>query len=153
MVDINVAASTQDRTTIAAWLDVLEKHVNGVDLVAARKMFHEAVVGFGSISTVIGQDKLEATQWRLVWPTMEDFRFQIQGLEARLSDDRKFAMAAVTFMSKGVAEDGRTYDRPGRATFVLQRPSLDAEWLAIHNHFSLNPGISHKSFGKKPIIE
>src|SRR5690349_12868179 len=101
MVDINVAASAQDQAAIAAWLDVLEKHVNGVDLVAARKMFHEAIVGFGSISTVIGRDKLEATQWRLVWPTMEDFRFQIPSLEARLSDDRKFALAAVTFMSKG----------------------------------------------------
>ena len=153
MADINVAASAEDQKSIAAWLEVLERHVNGVDLVAARKMFDEAIVGFGSISTVIGRDKLEATQWRLVWPTMEDFRFQIQGLEARLSDDRKLALAAVTFMSKGIAENGQRYDRPGRATFVLARPSLDAAWLAIHNHFSLNPGISHKSFGKKPIIE
>lgn len=145
-------ASSQERNGIADWFAALQKHVNDVDLVAARPMFDENVIGFGSISTVIGRDKLEATQWRTVWPTMEDFRFQLDGLEARLSGDRTLALAAVTFMSTGVAESGARFERPGRATMVLERTGPDADWKAIHIHFSLNPGIPQKSFGAKPVI-
>jgi hypothetical protein len=53
------------------------------------------------------------------------------------------------FESTGYTDEGRAFDRPGRATVVLGRQAVGAEWVAQHTHVSLFPGIPSRSFGTK----
>ena len=54
------------------------------------------------------------------------------------------------FDSTGHSEDGKPYDRPGRATVVLGRTALGDEWVAQHTHMSLFRDLPTRSFGSKP---
>ena len=71
------------------------------------------------------------------------------------------AWGAAVWSSTGFHEDGAAFDRPGRATVALERrPEAPVEgtkgagqtsrpWLAVHTHFSLNPGVPPRTFGRK----
>jgi len=58
-------------------------------------------------------------------------------------------VAMAVFESTGYTEDGKPFDRPGRATVVLGRQAIGKEWVAQHTHVSLFPGIPTQSFGTK----
>ncbi len=141
----------EDRRSIAAWFAAWGDLVANVDFKHARAMFVEDIVSFGSKVEMVGSlDALEAQQWRAIWPTIEDYRYDLATLELVVSPDRLMAMGAVMFRSTGLHPDGSRFPRPGRATVTLMRASLDAPWLGTHTHVSLTPGTPAPSHGRRP---
>ena len=141
----------EDVAALRAWLAAWDALVNSVDFVPARALFAPNIASFGTRADVVeGIASLENNQWRAVWPAIEDFAFDLDGMKVGVSPDRLMAFLIATWKSKGVAEDGSRFDRPGRATVVLARARTDAPWLGIHTHFSLNPGTPAKAHGRRP---
>ncbi len=135
-----LSASAADRAAIRDWFAQLGGFVQVVDYVGARALFDHRVIGFGTFAaTVSGLDNLEAGQWRSIWPTIRDFRFELESLQCATSPDRLLAFAAITWTSTGIDADGATFARPGRATVALARAAPEAAWLGVHTHFSLSP--------------
>ena len=136
-----------DYITIKAWFDIWGKFVSQVDFDAARKMFEEEIVGFGTrTDTIEGLDNLIEKQWKSVWPTIKDFRFLTETLRIQVSPDRLFAIAAVVWESTGFHENQEAYIRPGRATVSLRRQNLRTEWKGTHTHLSLCRGVPQTSY-------
>jgi ketosteroid isomerase-like protein len=98
---------------------------------------------------VSGLDHLAANQWRNVWPYIENFTFDLGRLHGNASGD--VAWAAVPWTSTGFDQEGRAFDRPGRATVTFAH--REGRWLAVHTHFSLNPGTPARSFGRGTAAE
>lgn len=143
-------ADSADFDSIADWFSQWSALVAAVDFVPARDLFDDGVVGFGTFQHhVHGLQALEADQWRRVWPTIEDFRFQTETLVAEVSPDRLMAFGALMWSSTGLAEDGSRFDRPGRCTVVMKRSSVMAPWKGIHTHFSLGRGVPQASHGAR----
>jgi ketosteroid isomerase-like protein len=141
----------EDRRTIAHWFARWGDLVANVDFRQAREMFVEDIVSFGSkVEMVVSREALEAQQWRAIWPSIEDYRYDLDTLEVVVSPDRLMAMGAVIFRSTGLHQDGSRFSRPGRATVTLMRTTLDAPWLGTHTHVSLTPGTPAPSYGKRP---
>lgn len=92
-------------------------------------------------------------KWLQVWPAIEDFRFVTDELQALISPDRLLSVAVVGWTSIGVAENGKRFARPGRATVVLSRESVDERWLGIHTHFSLGRDVPQSTYGMRPPIQ
>lgn len=139
-----------DHASIKAWFDTWSGYVASVDFDSARPMFEEDVVGFGTWMDVVeGLDNLMERQWKSIWPTIQDFRFMTETLQVRVSPDRLFAVAVLVWDSTGFHESGESYPRPGRATVGLRRDTLDAPWMGVHTHLSLNRDVPQKSFGPK----
>ena len=67
-----------------------------------------------------------------------------------MSPDRLMAMGALIFRSTGLHPDGKKFERNGRATVTLMRPSVGAPWICTHSHISLKPGTPGISHGKRP---
>lgn len=127
-----------------AWGDEVAR----VDLAAGRARFADHVIAFGTRADVVsGLDQLFDQQWSRVWPSIEGFRFLTDQLEVIVSADRCLAVAIVPWDSTGFHEDGRRFDRPGRATIVLQRGAPGDGWLGVHTHFSLAHGVPPASHG------
>lgn len=119
-----------------------------LDYAAARELFEAEVIGFGTYKDFVeGLDALETGQWRSIWPSIEGFEFELSSLRTVMAEDRKSATAMLTWTSTGIAEGGSRYARPGRATVVLRRRAIDADWRGAHTHFSLFPGERKLSFG------
>ena len=101
---------------------------------------------------VVSREALEAQQWRAIWPSIEDYRYDLATLEVVVSPDRLMAMGAVIFRSTGLHQDGSHFSRPGRATVTLMRTTLDAPSLGTHTPVSLTPGTPATSYGKRPEV-
>lgn len=137
---------------IRAWFVRWAELVRDQDFEAARALFADDVVGFGTRMHVVqGLDRLEQLQWRHVWPTIEGFEFIVDELHVGISADASLAWAVVPWVSSGFHDDGGRFDRPGRATVIFARggdPNLTpGGWLALHTHISLAPGTPQRSFG------
>ena len=144
-------AHDADLAAIRDWFTTWTGFVRQVDFISSRKLFHNDVIGFGTYMDVVtGLDALEKQQWRSIWPTIQDFQFLVDGMQAIVSPDRLQATAILRWSSTGFKEDGSTYPRNGRATVVLSRGSVDEPWLGSHTHVSLNPNTPQKSYGKMP---
>ena len=107
-------AERDDQASIRDWLATWGQCVAAVDFARARTLFHKQVVGFGTYSDfVAGLDDLEAQQWRQVWPTIRDFRFDVEGLSSGTSPDRLLGYLAARWSSTGItsAVAGRTICR------------------------------------------
>ena len=76
---------------------------------------------------------------------MEEFEFLLKKLI--VSGQGDFAWGITQWNSVGFDADGNSFNRPGRATVILQK--VEETWLAVHTHFSLLPGTPYKTFGKK----
>jgi ketosteroid isomerase-like protein len=130
------------------WFATWAGYVRARDYTAARALFHAEVVGFGTRMHVVrGLDRLEAQQWRNVWPTIRDFTFVLDELHCEVSTDSCQAWAVVPWVSTGLHEDGTSFDRPGRATVIFTRAMPAEPWRAIHTHISLAPGTPQRSYG------
>jgi ketosteroid isomerase-like protein len=137
------------RLQLTVWLDEWSACVRARDYEAARSLFNTDVVGFGTHMRVVhGLEDLERDQWRNVWGTIEDFRFLTEQLECGTSNDGLLAWVVVPWSSTGFDAEGTGFDRPGRATIVLERAVVDSRWRAIHTHISLAPGTPQRSFGR-----
>jgi len=141
-------SENDDLPALRHWFDRWGSLVAAVDFETARDLFRDDVVGFGThMDLVQGIVALETQQWRRVWPTIKDFRFHSETMEARVSPDRLMAVGLCVWSSTGFHEDGSPFDRPGRASVVFRRDDINLPWLANHTHISLNPGTPQKSFG------
>ena len=140
---------SEDRASISAWLATWGECIAALEFARARTLFAPDVVGFGTYSDLlVGLDDLEARQWRVVWPAITDFRFDLGGIWTDVSGDRKSGFLAAAWTSTGRDEEGRPFARPGRCTVTLRRKESSAPWLGTHTHFSLNRGTPPISHGK-----
>lgn len=141
-----------DRRSIAEWFVRWAELVANVDFKRVRELFVEDAFAFGSkVEMVTTREALEAEQWRVVWPTMADYRYDLSTLQADVSPDRLMAVAAAIFHSSGFHRDGSPFERPGRVTAALMRTAVGAPWYATHTHVSrLKPGTPSPSYGNRP---
>ena len=141
----------EDKRSVGEWYARWDKFVAEVDFKPVREMFAEDVVAFGSkMEMMTSQAELERDQWRSVWPSIEDYRYDLSTLEVITSPDRLMAMGAVIFRSTGLHPDGKKFERNGRSTVTLMRPSAGAPWICTHSRISLKPGTPGISHGKRP---
>jgi ketosteroid isomerase-like protein len=141
----------EDRRSVADWLAWWGDRVAAVDFKAVRPAFAEDAIAFGSRTEMMtSQAELERDQWRMVWPTIEDYRYDLSTMEVVMSPDRLMAMGAVIFRSTGLHKDGARFERTGRATVALMRPAVGAPWICTHSHVSLKPGTPAPSYGNRP---
>jgi ketosteroid isomerase-like protein len=140
-----------DRRSVEEWFVRWAELVANVDIKRVREIFVEDAVAFGSkVEMVRTRDELEAEQWRLVWPTMADYRYDLSTLEVIMSPDRLMAIGVAIFRSTGFHQNGTPFDRPGRVTASLMRARPGAPWFATHTHVSLKPGTPAPSYGNRP---
>ena len=144
------SAATQDDAGIRAWFIELAEHVRAVDFAAARHLFRDDFIAFGTFSDFVEQQAvIEQRQWRNVWPSIDDFTWR-DDIRVLVSPDRLFAVGLAVFDSTGYAPDGSTFPRPGRATVSFDRMSTSEAFVANHTHMSLFRGTPDVSHGSKP---
>ncbi|CAB3866349.1 YybH family protein [Achromobacter piechaudii] len=140
-----------DAAAVRAWFKELSDHVQAVDYAAARPLFAEDFVAFGTYTNfVTGRDHAEQTQWRNVWFTIDDFVWRLDDVHCLVSPDRLFAVGMAVWDSIGYHPDGKPFERVGRATVSFARNAIGDAWVATHTHMSLfrdTPSVSH---GNKP---
>ncbi|MGH6953402.1 MAG: YybH family protein [Alphaproteobacteria bacterium] len=140
----------EDRRSIEVWLEGFEREIDRLDYQGARARFDERVVTFSLQKDVVsGLDEFEREQWRTGWHRASDMRWHTEGMRAMVSPDRLMAFVALTLESTGYHEDGRPFERPARASFVLVRERVGAPWKGIHVHVSLRRGVPPESHGKR----
>jgi len=133
------------RSQVLDWLTTFEAACRGRDFVAGRRLFAPDAVAFGTYATAVhGLDNIEREQWRQIWPRIRDFSLD-RNATIRTAGDA--AWIAAGWSSEATAPDGRSFRRPGRATFVLER--VDGRWLAVHSHVSLLPSQSDEVHGRQ----
>lgn len=132
----------EERAAIRRWLEEFSAAVRAVDYERGMTMFAPEVVGFGTYaSMLVGLDRLVAGQWRNIWGVTRGFAFRLDELHGGVAGN--LAWVAAPWDSQGQRPSGEWYDRPGRATLVLER--RDGRWLAIHSHLSLYPSTASSS--------
>ena len=124
---------------VLQWLREWEKAINAADYAAARLLFSPDVVSFGTLAgATAGLHELETWQWRKIWPTIKDFRFD-GPIILVIGEPAHSAVVASLWRSKGKSLDGGWYDRTGRATLLLK---LENNLLGCcHSHLSIDHGI------------
>jgi ketosteroid isomerase-like protein len=144
-------APAEEVEAIRDWFAAWHGHVEAVNFTAARTLFDDDVIGFGTfMDTVSGLDSLEQRQWRAIWPAIEGFHFNLDTLRVGVSKDGCLAFGVVTWDSTGFHKDGGRYPRPGRATVLFGRAGRGEPWKGLHTHISLNPGTPQSSHGARP---
>jgi ketosteroid isomerase-like protein len=144
-------AAEEDKRSVGEWYSRWDKFVADVDFKPVREMFAEDVVAFGSkVEMMTSQAQLEREQWRAVWPSIEDYRYDLSTLEVITSPDRLMAMGAVMFRSTGFHPDGAKFVRNGRSTCTFMRTAIGAPWICTHSHLSVSPGTPGISHGQRP---
>src|SRR5260370_179903 len=108
------------------------------------------MVGLGEFRGVVsGPGGVEAGQWRNVGPVIDGFRRRPAAFRGIVSPDRLAATGMAVWDSTGFHQDGKPYDRPGRAPVALARTPLGADSIGQHTPFSLfRRGPGH-AFGRK----
>jgi ketosteroid isomerase-like protein len=133
-----------DLDPLRDWFRAWGTHVAAVDFQSARPLFSDDVIGFGTHAAFVkGLDALQQEQWERIWPNITDFRFFVDDLVGAI--DGNAAWAAVPWTSTGYDEAHNAFDRPGRATVTFRRGA--DRWLGTHTHFSLHPGVPHRTHG------
>lgn len=128
------------------WFERFGECCAAVDYEAAKGMFTQDVVSFGTKMNVVeGLESLMVDQWHGIWPKIREFRFDLDTLHAG-GDDVVWGVCLWT--SIGFDRDGESFPRPGRATVILEREA--GRWLASHTHFSLFPGTPPRTYGEAP---
>jgi ketosteroid isomerase-like protein len=145
-------AAPEDLAAVKAWFRELAEHVRAVDFAAARHLFAEDFVAFGTFTDfMIGRDLAEASQWRNVWPTIDNFTWRLDDAKAMVSPDRLFAVGLAVWDSTGYYGDGKPFDRKGRATVSFTRAKAGEPFVATHTHMSLFRGTPDVSHGRKAV--
>ena len=139
----------EDLAAVRAWFDALSKHCREIDYEGARPIFAEDMVAFGTFTDfMIGRDLAEQKQWRNVWSTIRNFRYDLDKVEAIVSADRLTAVGMAVWQPDGYHPNGDRFDRPGRTTVTLGRKAVGDPFVATHTHMSLFRGTPEQSFGK-----
>ena len=129
------------RDDVTTWMRAFASCVRERDFARGRELFADDVSSFGTAARrARGLAVLERDQWRRVWPETEGFEFDVDTMDVVASDDRSLVAVLAGWQSRGVAEDGTTFPRRGRATVLLaRRPGAPHGYEAVHSHFSLVP--------------
>jgi ketosteroid isomerase-like protein len=139
------------RAEILGWLDRFAACVRDVDFRAAYPFWHDDIVIFGTYQELVrSRVAWTDTQWSNVWPRTKDFRFDLDSTEVLASADGATAVAVTPWSSTGWNPNGTEFDRPGRATIMLQKQP-DGRWVGVHSHMSLGRGVPQDSHGSRPI--
>jgi len=134
------------REAARQWFVLLGQYCAAVDYDANEAIFADDVVSFGTKSPIVaGRKNLREQQWEGIWGNIANFRVDIDQLHAGGAGNQ--AWGIVPWSSTGFNEDGSRFDRPGRATTVLER--RNGVWQSVHTHFSLVPGTPPRTFGSK----
>jgi ketosteroid isomerase-like protein len=137
-----------DLARVKTWFERLSSQVRAVDFSGAHPLFADDMVAFGTFENFItGRDRVEAAQWRNVWPVTSGFRYRLDDIRAIVSADRLTAIGMGVFDSTGYGPDGKPYERPGRTTVALSRRAIGEDWVADHTHMSLFRDVPSVSFG------
>ncbi len=133
------------------WFERLSAACASVDYEAGRRIFAGDVASFGTkADIVVGLDPLQSNQWEGIWPNIANFRIDLDSVRGGGDGDSAWGIAV--WSSTGFDQRGQPFDRRGRSTVILERRQTDTtpggEWLAVHTHFSLNPGTPPRTFGK-----
>ena len=140
--------SNNTHVSIKLWFELWESYVQNKDFESAKNLFHDEVVSFGTWMDVVqGLEKLCNHQWKNIWPTITNFEFLTDTLFIQISPDSLFANTILVWNSVGYSEQGKSFERTGRATVILKKLNKNSNWKGIHTHFSLNRGVPQKSFG------
>jgi ketosteroid isomerase-like protein len=143
-------ADSATRDYFLRWLERFAGYVRDVDYAAARPLFHQDILAFGTHRDIIsGIAAWQSTQWDNVWPKTSDFHFDTPSARVLISADSTMATVVVAWTSTGYHQDGSAFDRPGRATMVFQ--AEDGVWLCTHSHMSLNRGVPQQSYANRPV--
>ena len=111
--DAATAAEVRD------WLDRFAACVREVNYAAARPFWHPDIVIFGTYQELVKSlSAWTERQWDNVWPRTAEFRFNLEHTIVMAAPDGAMAVAIAPWTSIGFYEDGRPFDRPGRATIV-----------------------------------
>ncbi len=138
------------RAVFIDWLETFSAFVRDVDFAAARPLFHDRIVVFGTHEDVLqGLETWRDQQWNSVWPRTTDFTFRLDQTQVLASNDGSMATVIAPWTSTGYAPDGARFDRPGRATMVFHRRG--EQWLCVHSHMSLNRGVPQTSHADRPV--
>src|SRR5258708_2566816 len=141
----------EDKRSVGEWYARWDKFVAEGGFKPVREMFAEDVVAFGSkMEMMTSQEVLERDQWRSVWPSIEDYRYDLSTLEVVTSPDRLMAMGAVLFRSTGIHPDSKKFVRNGRSTCTFMRSAIGSPWVAPHPPPSGTPGPADNSQRKNP---
>jgi len=137
-----------DMAAVRAWFETLSKHCRAVDYEAARPIFAEDMIAFGTFTDFMtGRDLAEQKQWRNVWGTIRNFRYDLGKIEAIVSADRLTAVGLPHAHADGFHPNGDRFDRPGRTTVTLGRHKIGDPFVATHTHMSLFRGTPEQSYG------
>src|SRR3990170_3617306 len=75
-----------DMAAVRTWFETLSKHCRDVDYEGARPIFAEDMIAFGTFTDFMtGRDLAEEKQWRNVWGTIRNFRYDLDKIEAIVS--------------------------------------------------------------------
>ena len=132
---------------VAEFFERLGRYCASRDYEAAEALFASDVASFGTkVAVAIGVTPLRREQWEGIWPYIDEFRVELNQLRA--GGDERYAWGMVPWTSAGFDEQGKRFDRPGRATVVMEH--REGTWLAVHTHFSLVPGTPNRTHGAQP---
>jgi ketosteroid isomerase-like protein len=144
MAEESPITTTSPVEAVRQWYGLLGRYCAAVDFDSAEAIFAPDVFSFGTRARIVsGLEPIRANQWEGIWPNIRDFAIELDKIVAGGAGD--LAWGVTTWTSTGFDRDGKPYDRPGRATIVLERRA--GRWLAVHTHFSLAPGIPQQTFG------
>ncbi len=145
-IDSQIITNPDANGAIAEWFEKLGKYCASVDYESARAIFAEDVLSFGTRADIVsGLAPLQLNQWEGIWPNIQDFKINLKTIHS--GGDQRHAWGVATWTSTGFLEDGSSFERPGRATVILER--RQDRWLSVHTHFSLNPGTPPRTYGAK----
>jgi ketosteroid isomerase-like protein len=145
-IDSQIITNPDANGAIAEWFEKLGKYCASVDYESARAIFAEDVLSFGTRADIVsGLEPLQLNQWEGIWPNIQDFKINLETIHS--GGDQHHAWGLATWTSTGFLEDGSSFERPGRATVILER--RQDRWLSVHTHFSLNPGTPPRTYGAK----
>ena len=148
-MNLRTPVAPEDLANVKAWFDALARHCRAIDYEGARPIFAEDMIAFGTFTDFMhGRDPAEQKQWRNVWGTIRNFRYDLGKIEAIVSADRLMAVGMGVWQSDGYYPNGDRFDRPGRTTVVLGRQKIGDAFVATHTHMSLFRGTPDRSYGK-----
>src|SRR5258708_30145619 len=117
---LRTPVTPEDLAAVRAWFDTLAKHCRAVDYEAARQIFAKDMIAFGTFTDfMIGRDLAEQKQWRNVWGTIRNFRYDLDKIEAIVSADRLMAAGIGVWRSDGYYPNGDHFEPPRPTTGTL----------------------------------
>ncbi len=145
-IESQIITDSDANVAIVEWFEKLGKYCASVDYDSARAIFAADVLSFGTRADIVsGLEPLQSNQWEGIWPNIQGFKINMDTIHS--GGDQHIAWGVATWTSTGFHDDGSSFERPGRATVILER--RQDRWLSVHTHFSLNPGTPPRTYGVK----